>query len=184
MHTPIKETHQCLHAFCTHPGTKFESQHDGEEVYLILREHPILQIPWILNTFILFILLLLINIVLPQFFNPQQHFVFNLFGVGFIFAYFWVNVLRWVFSVGIITNERVIDIDFFNILYKEVTATTINQISDITSKVGGYLGSFLQYGNVFVKTQGFEQNIEFNNVPQPTQVVHILNDLIKNSPKS
>jgi hypothetical protein len=83
--------------------------------------------------------------------------------------------------VGIITNQRILDLDFFNILYKEFTATTIEHVSDLTTKVGGFFRSFLNFGAVFVKTEGFEQNIEFTDVPRPAEIVEIINNLMNES---
>jgi hypothetical protein len=80
--------------------------------------------------------------------------------------------------VGLITNERIVDVDFYNVLYKEVTATRIEKIEDVTSKSGGFIESFFHYGDVFVQTAGNELNIEFLEVPSPSRVVRIINDLM------
>jgi len=80
-----------------------------------------------------------------------------------------------------VTNERIIDLDFYNLIYKEFSATTIRQVSDITTKIGGFFGSLFHFGNVFVKTQGFEQNIEFELVPQPSEIVKIINTLMRDT---
>ncbi|QQS44186.1 hypothetical protein IPM65_01095 [Candidatus Roizmanbacteria bacterium] len=77
-----------------------------------------------------------------------------------------------------VTTERVIDLDFLNILYKEFSATTIIQVSDITTKVGGFFGSMFHFGDVLVKTEGFQQNIEFDDIPNPSDVVKIINSLM------
>lgn len=167
-----------MHSFCTNPDVRFESQKADEQVMLILRRHPITQIPWVFNAIVLLILLISLNFFISQFLYQNQMIVFNVFAVVFIFAYIWLNILLWIFNVGIVTNIRVLDVDLYNVLYKEVTATKIEQVTDVTAKTGGFMGSLFQFGDVEVKTEGFTQNIEFAGVPRPTDVVHIINELI------
>ncbi|MFA9288992.1 MAG: hypothetical protein ACEQSA_03885 [Weeksellaceae bacterium] len=173
-----KPSHNISHSFNILPDVSFETQGPTETVYLVLRKHPITQIWWILNAILLPVVGLYVgNTFLPQFFTPGQLLTFNLFLIIFTFSYAWINFLLWYFTVGIITNERAVDLDFYNVLYKEFTATTIKQISEITTKIGGFIGSLFNYGTVFVKTQGFEQNMEFDLVPYPSEVVRVINDL-------
>ena len=77
-----------------------------------------------------------------------------------------------------VTDERIIDIDFHSVLYKEVTIAMLKKIEDVTSKAGGFFSSLFDYGNVFVQTAGTEANIEFMNVPKPSQVAKIINQLL------
>lgn len=175
-----KQSHNYLHSLCVRPDVHFDSQQVDEQVILVLRKHPITQLGWMLNTLFLFVILLAINWFIVQFFTLNQLIVFNVFSLVFIFAYVWMNILIWLFNVGIVTNRRILDIDLYNAIYKEVTATKVNNVTDVTSKVGGFFGSLFQFGDILVKTEGFQQNIEFDAVPRPTDVVHIINDLIKN----
>jgi hypothetical protein len=78
-----------------------------------------------------------------------------------------------------VTTQRIVDLDFYHLIYKEFSATTIRQVSDITTKVGGFFGSILNYGDVFIKTEGFEQNIEFEDINHPQDVVKLINTLMK-----
>ena len=179
-----KQSHNYFHSLCVRPDVRFDSQHQDEQVILVLRRHPITQLGWILNSVILFGILLLINWFIIQFFTSNQIIVFNVFAFVFIFAYIWMNILIWLFNVGIVTDKRILDIDLYNAIYKEVTATKVDHVTDVTSKVGGFFGSLFQFGDVLVKTEGFQQNIEFADVPRPTDVVHIINDLIRHGPNN
>lgn len=171
------QSHHLLHSFCTYPGVKFETQQAGEMVVLVLRAHPVTQIGWIVNSLILFILLFVLNFIMPQIFNVNQILFINIFGIVIILSYAWFNFLSWFFNVGIITNRRVIDVDFSSVIYKEVSETRLNRIEDITSKSGGYLQSYFDYGDLFIQTAGTQENIEFIKVPHPSQAVQIINSL-------
>lgn len=178
----LKPEHDNLHSFCIYPNEKIEAQRSDEVIILRLRQHPLTQLPWVLNIVFLIIIIAILNIFIPGFATVGQIIVFNAFSVTFIFSYGWVNFLLWYFNVGVVTNARLLDIDFHNLLYKEVTASNIDKVADVTAKVGGFFGSIFQYGNVFVKTEGGDtQNVEFENVPRPSDVVHIINDLVVSS---
>ena len=170
-------SHSLLHSFCIRPHAKFESQLADEEIILLLRAHPVTQLPWVLNGIFILILLMFIDFFAGSFFSPAQLFVFNVGIISFIFAYYWFNFLSYFFNVGLITNKRILDVDFHAVIYKEVTEARISKIEDITAKTGGYAASLFNFGNVFVQTAGSELNIEFINVPRPTDVVKIINSI-------
>lgn len=171
-------SHKFLHSFCIRPDVRFDIQEKDEEVILVLRAHPITLLPWIINSIILFILLILVNIVFGSILSPAQFFLLNLTVIIFILSYLWFNFLAFFFNVGIVTNKRVIDIDFSTVIYREVTDANLDKIEDITSKSGGYFASLFDYGNVFIQTAGTDVNIEFLKIPKPAQVVGIINSFI------
>lgn len=176
--TQPPETAQVMRAFVNNPRAEFEGQADGEFIILLLRAHPITQFPWILNSIFIFLILIIVNFFLPIFLTPQQIVFFNIFIIAVILGYIWFNFLSWYFNVGLITNKRVIDIDFSSVLYKEVTETRLDKIEDVTAKAGGYLKSLFNYGDIFIQTAGTEENIEFINVPFPSRAVEVINDLM------
>ncbi len=167
-----------FYSYCLNPQSKFDTQEDGEKIYLLLRSHPFTQIGWILSSIFLFILLFISNFFIQSFFNLGQIFIINLFFIIFILSYIWFNILNWYFNVGIITNKRVIDIDFYAVLYKEITNAQLGKIEDITVRSGGYLESLFDYGSIFVQTAGTEANVEFIDVPYPSDAVQIINKLL------
>lgn len=173
----IKPSHQILHAFCLKPDLFFEVQSKDEQAILLVRAHPITQLYWIINGFFMIALLFLLNFFLVYFFNFWQILFMNLFGLVMIFSYLWFNFLSWFFNVGLITNKKVIDIDFYSVLYKEVTTAALSHIQDMTVKSGGFFASIYNYGNLFVQTAGTEANIEFMNIPKPDEVKQIIQQL-------
>lgn len=172
-----KQPEKKAFSFYMYPDVKIENQGRDEEIVLMIRAHPITQIGWALNSIGLLIVLFLLNLFLPNFFNLSQIIYINLLGLGVIFGYIWYNFLSWYFNVGVVTNKRIVDIDFYYVLYKEVSATTLDHVEDVTSKSGGFFESFFHYGDVFVQTAGEEENIEFLNAPNPSRIVEIINNL-------
>jgi len=96
----------------------------------------------------------------------------------FLLSFIWFNLLNWYFNVGIVTNRRVIDIDFYAVLYREITVARLDKIQDITVKSGGYFEGFFNYGTIFIQTAGTEANIEFADIPRPAEVVQMIEKLL------
>ena len=167
-----------FYSYCLDPKVKFDSQEEGEKVYLLVRSHPFTQIGWILTSVFLIISLFISNFFIPNFLNLEQILLFNLFFIIFIFSHIWFNILNWYFNVGIITNKRVVDIDFYAVLYKEITNAQLGKIEDVTIKSGGFIQSFFDYGSVFMQTAGTEVNIEFVDIPHPSDTVQLINKLL------
>lgn len=174
----LKPKHSLLHSFCIKPAYRFETQHAKENTILVLRAHPFTQLPWILNSVILLLGVFFLNFLYLNFLSPGQIIFTNFFLLVLVLAYVFFNFLTWYFNVGIITNERIIDIDFHAVIYKEVTETQLNKVEDVTAKSGGFFASVFNYGNVFIQTAGTEANIEFFHVPSPSEITRIINDLI------
>ena len=143
----------------------------------MLRAHPITQITWIISVLILFILLGVANAVFSGLLTPTLMLVLNLFLVVFILSYAWINILVYLFNVGIVTSLKVLDVDYSAVIYKEVTEAKLDKIEDVTSKTSGYFASIFNFGDVFTQTAGTEANIEFLKVPRPIDVVQVINDL-------
>lgn len=166
-----------LNSLSFYPHVRFDLQHRNEEVMLLLRQHPITQVPWVLNAFGLALIVILLNVILPRFFDPVDILFINIFGFVLVGAYAWLNFLSWFFNVGIVTNERILDVDFRNVLYKEVNIAQLGNVEEMTSKTAGYIGSLFNYGHVEVSTAGADVNIEFPNVPNPSIVIKFINQL-------
>ena len=175
-------SHKLFHSFCLYPALDFETKDKDEEIVLMVRAHPITQLYWVVNALFLVVISVFVNATfLPTILTQQQILFLNRMTVVFILAYLWLNFLGYYFNLGIITNRRIVDLDFHAIIYKEFTEARLIKVEDVTSKSGGYFASLFNFGNVFVQTAGSEVNIEFVNIPRPTDVVRMINEVIEKS---
>ena len=172
------QQHRVLHSFCYRPNTRFEEQQEGEKVILVLRSHPITQIPWIITSIVLSLIPLIVNVFIAPSVGVFQMIFLNIFWYGVVFSYILLKVIDWVFNVGIVTDRRVIDVDYNIVISREVTATTMDDIVDATSSSIGFLPSIFNYGHVTAQTPGTVQGIEFHSIPFPSEVVTIINQLM------
>lgn len=169
-----------LAAYAPKPaGLHFESQAETERVVMLLRRHPITNIRWILTAVVLSLAPQTLQFVPFLNFFPDQFQTFTVLGwYMLIFAYALENFLSWFFQVNIITDERIIDIDFYSLIFKKVSSAKLDNIEDITSSTGGFLRSLMNYGTVIVQTAATQQEFEFIDVPQPDKVIKLLNELL------
>lgn len=164
-------------ALSVYPRVRLDIQREDEQIILLIREHPVTQIPWVLNSLGLLLVLILLNLVLPKIFSFPQILFLNLFSLAAILSYIWLNFLRWYFQVGIVTNERILDIDFKSALYKEVAIARLSNVQEIASKSGGYINTLFNFGDIHVLTAGANVNIDFPNAPDPSFIIKLINQL-------
>lgn len=159
--------------------TSFESQASSEHVVLLLRKHPITQLKWVLTALMFGIIPLGLG-YLPVYGLLPFSYKLGIFALWYLalFGFAFQSFLRWFYNVYILTDERVIDVDFISLAQKNITSAKIDHIEDITSESAGFSSTFFNHGNVLIQTAGAQQEITFEAVPQPAKVTAVLNDLL------
>ncbi len=178
-----------LTAFAVNPyGVRFETQEAEEQIVLFLRQHLIVNVPWIALTIIF---LLAPSVLFPFVIRslpaplPFPYLLVGTLSWYLVIAGFaLVNFLHWFFNIYIVTNERVIDIDFQYLLFKRFSQAELERIQDISYTAGGIIATVFNYGNVYVQTAGEMPNLEFLAVPRPDKVVEKIRSLTENLPGS
>ncbi len=167
-------------------GIRFETQADKEVVVLFLRQHLIVLAPQIiLGLLLLFAPPFLLPFVtgwvqnLPVALSGGYLVIGVIFWYVAIFGFLLSTFLHWFFNIYIVTNERVVDIDFINLLFKEFSEAELGKIEDLTFTAKGLGAAIFNYGDVLIQTAGEVPNIEFLRIPQPNEVVKVISGLIK-----
>lgn len=179
-----------LAAFALDPdGVSFATQGEEEEIHLFLRRHFITNVPWIVLSIFLIIIPALVFPLLGSFLPFLSNIsailglILTLFYYTIIVGFILVSFINWYFNVYIVTNERVVDVDFINLLYREVSTTRLNLVQDVTTKTGGAIRAIFDYGDVFVQTAGTEVNFDFHAVPRPQEVARQIEKLMREARK-
>ncbi|MCX6724802.1 MAG: PH domain-containing protein [Candidatus Shapirobacteria bacterium] len=169
-----------LSAFIPHPiNLRYEFQEKDEKIVLFLRHHFFTNFGWLIATFCL----ALVPIFAFSFF-PFKFVPLSFRFIGFIawylltFAFGFERFLSWFFNINIVTDRRIIDVNFPSILYKDISECKLDNIQDVSSKIGGFARSFLNYGDVLIQTAGALPELSFEAIPFPDKVAEIINDLI------
>src|SRR3989344_9208644 len=157
----------------------FETQEKEEKILLLLRRHPLTNVPWILVALVMVVVPLLLPYFSSLAFLPVRLVAVSvvawyLLVFGFIFEQF----LDWYFNVYVITDERIIDFDFYSLIYKRVSEAKIDKSEDVTFEMTGVVRSIFNFGTIFIQTAGESREFEFEDTPRPQKVVKFLNELI------
>jgi uncharacterized membrane protein YdbT with pleckstrin-like domain len=176
----LTEGSRVLAAFVSKPkNLRFETQQKKEKIVLLLRRHPITNLPWILLTIFLIFAPFLIKRLIPlDFISGNYQLILFLCWYLLTFAFAFEKFLTWFFNVNILTDERVIDINFPTLLYREITETKLDKIQDVNFKTGGYIRSLFNFGDVLIQTAGAIPEICFEAVPKPERVLQVINQLL------
>ncbi|OGV89604.1 hypothetical protein A2Z41_02650 [Microgenomates group bacterium RBG_19FT_COMBO_39_10] len=157
----------------------FETQEKEEKVILLARQHLITNVRWILAAVVMLFVPGFVLMIFPDFFSSFQYrSLLNLVWYLLTFSFVFQRFLRWFFNVSIITDERVVDIDFPSLLYRDISSTKIDMIQDISVKMGGFVRSLFNYGDVHIQTAAEQKEFIFEAISQPERVIKILNELI------
>lgn len=164
---------------------KFNNKLDEEILLLFLRRHFITNFPWMLKAFalglipIIFEFLSMFGFYSTDFVTPEGKIIVYGFYYFFILSgYIFVNYMTWYYNISLVTNIRIVDIDFSNIVFENVAATKLSQVEDVKYSQIGIFRSIFDYGDVFVETAGTASNFQFFAVPHPENVIRIINNLL------
>jgi uncharacterized membrane protein YdbT with pleckstrin-like domain len=168
-----------LSSFIIHPKTiSFLERNENEEIHLALRPHWSTNIHWmIISILMLFLPFFFYYFSFLNFFPTQYRFSIILFWYLFTFIFTFEKFIDWYFDLFFITNQRLIDIDFNNLLNKHFAEADLNMIQDVSSSVKGIFGTFFNYGDVLIQTAAKTNQIKFEKVPTPGKVIKFLEEL-------
>lgn len=183
-----------LGSFFAHPKKcRFESQQDDEEILILGRRHFVTNLGWM-------------SVICFAFFVPffwgEFPFIQALDGntlISLTMLYYMLllffgiqNFLMWFYNVYIVTNERLVDIDFFGLLSKTVNVAQLGHIEDVNYTQKGILASFFNFGDVVVQTASEQKTPDssgelsaftFEAVGLPDKVAAMISQLTEESDK-
>lgn len=178
-----KSSNSFLSAFVSKPGIVFSEKDPQEELILLLRAHVVTMVPWILIT-ALMLLAPIVALPLVSFaglagvFGVGRTAALTIFWYLGTFTYAFLNFLYWYFNVYIVTDERVIDVDWYSVTQRKVSSTQIAKVQDVNASQGGVFAGMFDYGNIQIQTAGTEENFEFTAVPHPQLVARKIEELM------
>ncbi len=187
MVTRVKNKIGRLHlfaAFCENPiNVSFQTQEADEHVLLFLRKSQWANAAWIITTLLfLFIPLLAYSFqgLFTQYAPPSLPVFLILVPLYYLFVitYAFVNFVTWYYNAALVTDKRIIDINFHQIVLKDVAETKLALVQDVSYKQDGVLPNIFGYGYILIQTAGTLDNFEFYSLPEPARIVEIVEGLI------
>ncbi|MGB9637656.1 MAG: hypothetical protein ACPLY7_02545 [Microgenomates group bacterium] len=156
----------------------FETQDPEEEILMIARAHWITNLPWLAIALLLFFAPAVLRFFpLLDSFPVRFQLIFVVVWYLILLMYIFERFLSWFFNMTIITDERIVDVDFLNLTTKKVADADLDKIQDVSFANTGVFGTIFDFGNVLVQTAAEVTEFVFENVPDPAGIAKILQRL-------
>jgi|SRR5579884_2000945 len=163
---------------------KFIQQNADEVIELLLRRHPITNLPWIVTAVIALFLPFLIlfadrtigtNVIsqLPGTVALELLIMYDLL----VLAYVVESFLFWYFNIYIVTNQHLVEIKFDSLLSRDIIELQYDEIQTVQSIIKGIMRETFNFGTVVIETAAKDEPEEFTDVPQPDMVADRIRDI-------
>lgn len=180
---PVKpiptHSHGFLSAFNLYPDdVDFETRENGEKIILMLRKHFVTNFKWIAVTILLLAIPTVARILgifstLPT----GYELVITLAWYLVTMAYAFESFLDWYFDVYFVTDMRVVEVNFSNLINKHVSGAIVDKVQDVTYISTGLLRTMFDFGDVLIQTASEIPEFDFYGVPNPARVAKVIDDL-------
>lgn len=172
----------------------FNSQDPGESIYILMRSHLAVNIGWITSFVIGLIFPVLVFLTLQIFSSLLSSHGIDPIGVielmplsnwimllllyySLVLSYALVNFLDWYFDIYLVTNLRILHVDFKVFTGKSVAEAALVNIEDVSTSIIGFLPSFFDYGDVLVQTAAEKNKFNLLALSNPSWFRDVITDL-------
>lgn len=170
---------------------RFPGQHEGENIVMIIRRHPISMLFYLISVLIIaptpFIFFAIGPTFAPVLFAPplgDLMIYLSIIFYLFLWIFIYVALIDYYYDTWIITNERILEIDQKRLFNRIVSELKLIKIQDVTSEVPGILATFLKFGNISLQSAGEIEKFEFKQIPNPVEtrkmIVELQSKALKN----
>ena len=172
-----------LSAFIKNPQSfRYLGQDEDEDILLVLRAHVITNLSWISPAVLLFAFPFILPKILAFYkldfsFVPSSFvLVFLMINYLLVLVMVFEGFLGWYFNVNILTNKKIVDVDFGSVMTKTIDLALLRDVQESNAHLKGIIGMIFNYGDVFVQTAASNETIDFKNVPHPDLASDIVMD--------
>jgi hypothetical protein len=167
-----------------HAKPIFPGQRPDEQILLFMRRHWIVFV----SSFVFVALIVaayfgaLIVIVrfTPVDINGASQLVMTtITGIGLLMGWLFllIRFVDYYLDVWILSSERIVQIKQRSLFNRQIAEFDLSSVQDVQAKQRGVLGTFLNYGTIFVQTAGTTELFEFNYIPDPFRVEKTILDM-------
>ncbi len=160
----------------------FYGKDKGEEIVLIVRQHWIAYLPNIAIALLILLLplvLLSISFSSPLVGTPTLYIGMLIVAGTASFNILITTIARWFYTITIVTDERIVAVKMQNAFSHSYVEAQLEKIEDVTHRTVGFLGTFLDVGDVDIDTAGHEIDFRLTLLPRPRDIQDVLNDLLE-----
>lgn len=160
----------------------FYGKEPEEEIILIVRSHWIAYVPGVFFGLLFLLLPILITSLSEKInlFNSNAIYVgMMIVGVMLCINIFVTTILKWYYTVNIVTDQRIVVVRTDNAFYHSYSEAQLEKIEDISHRPIGLWSNIFDVGDVDIDTAGHEVDFHLKTLPRPRELQDILNDLLE-----
>ena len=91
-----------------------------------------------------------------------------------MWSVFWQFWTTYYMDIWVVTNRRIIDIDYQRLFDRNISILRLDRVQDITTHVQGIIGTLLKYGSVVVQTAGTQEEFVIDQIADPESLRDII----------
>jgi membrane protein YdbS with pleckstrin-like domain len=149
-----------------------------ETIEFVLRRHPLTFIPMMTLALLLLLVPIGVYVLLVSLFPTlfEHDIAFSMLVLSgsvyllSVYLFMFANFIDFYLDLWIVTNDRIVDIEQFNLFSRTISELDLFRIQDVTTDVHGFFPTMFDYGTVTVKTASQNIHIIFKDVPRPNEV--------------
>lgn len=145
---------------------------EGEKILLVVRQTPIAFANSILIGTLLF--LLPFFLLFPLFTRGKWGVAGFIVLVSIAAVFSFYRFVDWYFNCGVVTSQRVIDIDQKGLFQRTVSEVPYYKIDDVSYNIKGLRQTMFRYGNVVVAIKGYRSSVTLRNVARPAMIQELI----------
>lgn len=84
-----------------------------------------------------------------------------------LWALFWQFWTTYYMDIWVVTNKRIIDIDYQRLFDRNISIIRLDRVQDIATHVQGVMGTLFRYGSVIVQSAGSEKEFIIDQIANP-----------------
>lgn len=156
-----------------------ETLNETEEVILALDNHWVVLFKPVLFLFLGSALAFFFHnagdVAFPD--NELMHFLLyflSYFTLLVSVHFFFILMLQWIISSIVITNKRLIEINYAPFMIDDITHVEVDKINEIEKRKHGLLRNILNYGEVEMSVAGMKLSMHLTYVRKPSKFVNLI----------
>ena len=89
------------------------------------------------------------------------------------------TILKWYYTVNIITDQRIVVIRMENAFYHSYAEAQLEKIENVTHTNVGIISTLFDVGDVKIETAGHGVDFSMKTLPRPRELQDVINDLLE-----
>lgn len=141
--------------------------HPGEKLVAMYRQTEMVLVK---SVFVVFALIFIPLYFLIRYELVADYHRLAIFWSILVLLYFGRKYLLWLLNVFLLTDHRLILVTYKGLLFKTVTETPLDRVSNIGFTSKGLIDTLFQVGAIKVEVLGLAAPLEMRNIKHPAEV--------------